>query len=123
MIGVLDKDRILNIAVKPAKEIYKPGEEAVYTVTVKDNKGNPAANTEFSFGLVDESIYAIRADETQPIHNFFFAPAYSYIPTYNSLQMNYYNGSSRKATIVDKELIKDSESRKGDGRLFGKITI
>ena len=79
MVGVLPKEKFLNIELTSSKEKYKPGEKASYKILVKDNKGNPVRNTELSFGIVDESIYAIKEDQTQPIENFFYSPRYSYI--------------------------------------------
>ena len=123
LVGVLDKDKLLHISIEPSKKIYKPGEEASYKIIVKDNNGNPVKNTELSFGVVDESIYAIKDDNTPDIKNFFYSPKYSYIPTYTSLQNNNYNGSSRYATFLDKTLIKNENeiSPKGNSTLSGKV--
>ncbi len=121
-VGVLDKDNMLNISITHSKENYKPGEEAEYKVVVKDNNGNPVKNTQLSFGVVDESIYAIKADETPDIKNFFYAPKYSYIPTYTSLENNYFNGTSRYETKLDK-YIDTNESPEGDGSIQGKIKV
>ncbi len=121
IIGVLDKDKFLNVSIKPSKESYKPGEEANYKIEVTKNNGKPAANTELSFGVIDESIYAIKEDQTPDIKNFFYAPHYNYVPTYNSLQNNYSNGTSRYATVIDKNLIEKNVSPEGSGNLTGKI--
>src|SRR5690606_28360280 len=100
LVGVLAKDKFLNITLIPSKETYKPGEQAEYEVVVKDYLGNPVKNTEVSFGIIDESIYAIKEDETQPIETFFYSPQYSYLPTYNSLQSGYFSSYSRPATYI-----------------------
>lgn len=124
LVGVLDKDKFLNIAIKPSKETYKPGDEANYKIDVTDNNGNPVKNTELSFGVVDESIYAIKEDQTQDIKSFFYAPRYSYIPIYNSRQNSNYNGSSRIATLADEKINLKNAGPKGNGNLSGKmITI
>ena len=102
LVGVLAVDKFLNISLNPSKETYKPGEQANYEIIVKDYLGNPVKNTEVSFGIIDESIYAIKEDETQPIETFFYSPQYSYMPTYNSLQSGYFSSSSRDATYIDK---------------------
>lgn len=124
LVGVLAKDKFLNISLKPSKEIYKPGEMADYEITVKDYLGNPVKNTEISFGIVDESIYAIKEDETQPIETFFYSPQYSYLPTYNSLQAGNFSSYSRPATYIDKNYFSYKENdSKHKGKLFGKISI
>ena len=124
LVGVLAKDKFLNISLKPSKEIYKPGEQADYEIIVKDYLGNPVKNTEVSFGIVDESIYAIKEDETQPIETFFYSPQYSYLPTYNSLQAGNFSSYSRPATYIDKNYFSYKEDDiKHKGKLFGKISI
>ncbi len=121
LVGVLDKEKFLNIAIKSSKEIYKPGDEAKYKILVTNNYGVPVKNTELSFGVVDESIYAIKEDQTQDIKSFFYSPRYSYIPIYNSRQNSNYNGSSRIATLADKKINLNDVSPKGDGMLSGKM--
>lgn len=124
LIGVLAKDKFLNITLTPSKSIYKPGEQADYEITVKDYLGNPVKNTEISFGIIDESIYAIKEDETQPIETFFYSPQRYYMSVSNSLQYGYFSTYSRTATYIDKNYFsykKDDKTHKG--RLFGKIII
>jgi uncharacterized protein YfaS (alpha-2-macroglobulin family) len=124
LIGVLAKDKFLNISLISSKEIYKPGEQASYDIIVKDYLGNPVKNTEVSFGIVDESIYAIKEDETQPIETFFYSPQYSYLPTYNSLQSGYFSSYSRPATYIDKNYFSYKEDNlKHKGKLYGRISI
>ncbi len=121
LVGVLDKDKFLNVKINPSKEIYKPGDEAQYKIFVTRNNGRPAKNTELSFGIIDESIYAIKEDPAPDIKNFFYAPQYSYIPTYNSLQNNFSIGASRYATVLDKDIKPENVSPAGSGNLTGKI--
>jgi uncharacterized protein YfaS (alpha-2-macroglobulin family) len=124
LVGVLAVDKFLKISLTPSKEIYKPGDLANYEIVVKDFLGNPVKNTEVSFGIIDESIYAIKEDETQPIETFFYSPQYSYLPTYNSLQSAYFSSSSRDATYIDKNYFSyKKDNTKYKNKLYGKITI
>ncbi len=126
LIGVLAKDKFLDISLTPTKETYKPGENADYLVTVKDYEGNPVPNTDLSFGIIDESIYAIKEDQTQDIQSFFYAPAYSYIPTYSSTQYSNFSSHSRDITYIDKNFFNDkheNETNLKKGSLYGKIKI
>ena len=124
MIGVLAKDKLLNITLTPSQKTYKPGEQADYEISVKDYLGNPVKNTEVSFGIVDESIYAIMEDQTQPIETFFYSPQYSYMQTYNSLQSGYFSSYSRPATYIDKNYFSYKEDNaKHSSKLYGKIII
>ncbi len=126
LVGVLAKDKFLDISLKPSKQIYKPGENADYLVSVKDYIGNPVPNTDLSFGIIDESIYAIKEDQTQDIQSFFYAPTYSYIPTYSSLQYSNFSSHSRDITYIDKNFFKDehrNEANLKKGSLYGRVKI
>lgn len=125
MIGVIAKDKFLNVKLIPSKEIYKPGEKASYRIQVTDFEGNPVRNTELSFGIVDESIYAIRDEKVQDIQNFFYSPQYFYIPIYNSLQSGYFSSSSRAATFIDLNFFDGSDrvGAKGSSKLYGKVKV
>ena len=126
LIGVLAKDKFLDISLKPTKDTFKPGEKADYLVSVKDYKGNPVPNTDLSFGIIDESIYAIKEDETPDIQSFFYAPTYSYIPVYNSMQYSNFSSHSRDITYIDRNFFKDeqrNETNLKKGSLYGKIKI
>jgi len=81
MIRVSPEDRFLQVNVETDKSKYKPGENATYTVTAKYADGKPAANTELSLAVVDESIFAIRPDITQDIRKFFYARTSNVVTT------------------------------------------
>jgi uncharacterized protein YfaS (alpha-2-macroglobulin family) len=117
-VGVLNRDKILDIAVDKNKNEYKPGDEAIYNINVKDHTGKPVKNTELSFGIIDESVYAIKEDEQLPIQNFFYMPQHYYIPASSSLQANSYNGGSRKYVYADRNIT--YKEVKGNESLYGK---
>jgi uncharacterized protein YfaS (alpha-2-macroglobulin family) len=125
MIGVLAKDKFLNVKLTASKGIYKPGEKASYKILVTDFDGDPAPNTELSFGIVDESIYAIRDEKVPEIQNFFYSPQYFYIPIYNSLQYGYFSSSSRATTFIDLNYFDgtDKVGATGSSKLYGKVKI
>ncbi len=50
---------------------YGPGDPISYTVTTTDKAGKPAP-CEFSFGVVDEAIYALREDTREAIRSTFY---------------------------------------------------
>ena len=72
IVRVSPKEHFLNISVSPDKEKYRPGEEAKYTIKATNASGQPVANAELSFGLVDESIYSIRSEVAANIEKFFY---------------------------------------------------
>lgn len=64
-------EKKLSITIEPSQPQFKPGEAARYNITALDAAGKPVAG-EFSLGVVDESIYAVRPDATGDIHDFFY---------------------------------------------------
>jgi len=83
----------LDIQIQPSKPQFQPGENASYSITVKDSKGNPVAG-EFSVGVVDEAIYAIRPDTTD-IVNAFYGSRWTEVQTESSLGF-YFHGEAGK---------------------------
>ncbi|MEY4386506.1 MAG: hypothetical protein RLY20_1789, partial [Verrucomicrobiota bacterium] len=63
-------ERELKVAVTPKKAAFLPGESAQVEITVTDQTGKPVAG-EFSLALVNEALYAVCADNTTPILDFF----------------------------------------------------
>ena len=122
LVGVLDKDKLLKITLQPSKKIYRPGDQAFYKVLVKDQKGNPVKNADLSIDIIDESIYAVKKDNTSNIQDFFLAPKFSFIPAYTSLQNNSFNGASRRILLIDKKITdKNNNSKSGLSELSGKL--
>jgi uncharacterized protein YfaS (alpha-2-macroglobulin family) len=74
-------DRELKVKVTPSKTAYEPGDQVELTVETKDDAGKPAP-AEVSLGVVDESIYAIREDDTDIVTGL-------YPRRYNQVQTNY----------------------------------
>ncbi|MBI1786815.1 MAG: alpha-2-macroglobulin [Acidobacteria bacterium] len=84
----------LQVEVQPSKKEYKPGEPAMYTVTARDSEGQPVA-AEFSLGVVDEAIYALRPDSAPDIFKFFWGSAPNRVGTQSSLNY-YFHGEAGK---------------------------
>jgi uncharacterized protein YfaS (alpha-2-macroglobulin family) len=72
-IKISPEDNFLKLAVSSDKDKYTPGDTVHYTVKATKADGTPSANTEVSLGVVDESIYAIRAEAAEDIKKFFYA--------------------------------------------------
>ncbi len=70
----------LNIKVQPDKPKYRPGEKATYKIKVTDGSGKPVV-AQLSVGVVDEAIYAIAEDRTDPILDFFYSRRYNQVQT------------------------------------------
>ncbi len=64
------KEHDLNVAVTPDKADYLPGDTANVTIKTTDSDGRPVP-ADLSLGVVDESIYALRADDTNLKKSFY----------------------------------------------------
>ena len=84
----------LNVQLQPSKLLFEPGEAASYTIFAKDAQGKPAA-AEFSLGVVDEAIYAIRPEATTDILKFFYGRVFNHVTTDSSLAY-YFHGEAGK---------------------------
>jgi uncharacterized protein YfaS (alpha-2-macroglobulin family) len=84
----------LNVQLQPSKAQFQPGEAASYTLVAKDAQGKPTV-AEFSLGVVDEAIYAIRPDNTTDILKFFYGRVFNHVNTDSSLTY-YFHGEAGK---------------------------
>ncbi|HWR14261.1 MAG TPA: MG2 domain-containing protein [Terriglobales bacterium] len=84
----------LNVQIQPSKPQFQPGEAASYTIVAKDSNGKPVSG-EFSIGVVDEAIYAIRPEATTDILKFFYGRTFNRVNTDSSLSY-YFRGEAGK---------------------------
>lgn len=89
-------DHKLNVAVTPDKPQYKPGDTATYTVAVTDLNGKPVPQAEFSLGVVDEAIYAIRPDTAPDMLKEFFGREYNHVSTSDSMTYYFYGEAGKR---------------------------
>ena len=82
----------LNVQLVPSKPQYQPGESASYTIKASDSSGKPVV-AEFSLGVVDEAIYAIKPETVGTILNAFYGKVYSQVSTESSLSY-YFSGQA-----------------------------
>ena len=119
---VIPEEKFLTVQIDPSKLIYKPGEEGEVKVKVVDSYGNAVSNAEISIGIVDESIYSIKEDNTKDIRKFFYGNRNVNVSTaYNS--NNSSNGNSRLITIYERFNLKslsDKNLATVKGRLLRK---
>jgi alpha-2-macroglobulin len=70
-IKVLPPARALHVTIAAVKKKYAPGDRATFDVRVVDDLGRPQ-RAELGIGVVDESIYAVQAeDATDPLDAFY----------------------------------------------------
>lgn len=103
MLKVTPEEHFVAIKIETEKERYKPGETVHYTMTATNKNGTPAPNMELSLGVVDESIYAIRADSTPDIQKFFYTQRPHWVTTVVSFPEEYSGGPDK----IEPKLRKD----------------
>jgi uncharacterized protein YfaS (alpha-2-macroglobulin family) len=94
-IKVPPEEHKLNVQIATDKPQYLPGQTASYTLNVTDAAGKPVPRAEFSLGVVDEAIYAIRRDTTPDILSFFFGREWNTVYTGTSLEY-FFSGEAGK---------------------------
>jgi uncharacterized protein YfaS (alpha-2-macroglobulin family) len=87
----------MNVQLVASKTQYQPGEAASYTIKASDSTGKPVV-AEFSLGVVDEAIYAIKPETIGTILNAFYGRVYSQVSTESSLSY-YFNGQAGKRAM------------------------
>ena len=92
-VNVSPKPRALRVEVTADKAVYAPGDQATYRVRVRDADGDPA-RAELSFGLVDQSIYAIQEDHAD-ILAAFYPRRYNAVSTQFSSPPVYLSGGDK----------------------------
>ena len=90
-LAVSPEASLLTVKVQPDRERYRPGERAHYIIRTLDSDGR-GVPAEVSFGVVDESIYALRADSTPDIRKFFWGPHGNRVVSASSVDQSYWGG-------------------------------
>jgi uncharacterized protein YfaS (alpha-2-macroglobulin family) len=96
-VAVPPVEQTLNVEVKPSKPQFQPGEAAVYTIRARDASNRPVQG-EFSLGVVDEAIYAIRPEVNGNILDAFYGKVWNQVSTETSLSY-YFSGHAGKRTM------------------------
>lgn len=86
-------ERKLDVVIRADKSDYLPGEIATYRIETTDIDGRPVP-AEVSFGVVDESIYAIRSEQTN-IRRHFYPSGYNEVSTSYSFESMYLDGGDK----------------------------
>jgi hypothetical protein len=84
----------LVIALKPDRDRYRPRERANVAIETRDSRGAPVA-AELSLGVVDEAIYALKADATPDPHDVFYGRRPDWVTTAVSFPIHYYGGADK----------------------------
>ncbi|MCD8535092.1 MAG: MG2 domain-containing protein [Verrucomicrobia bacterium] len=77
-------EKILSMDIKPAEEVYRPGEQTEWTVTVLDSDGQPVMG-ELALSVYDKSIESIQKDYAGSIEGFFYSGKYFSVVSVNNM--------------------------------------
>lgn len=99
-IKVPPVEETLQVALTPSKPQFQPGEKAQYSLDVKDSAGKPVPAADFSLGVVDEAIYAIRKDTTPDLLQFFYGNFYNAVATDSSLSYYFHGEAGRRRMLL-----------------------
>lgn len=121
-VMVMPEEKFLTVNIATDKTSYKPKDDGTVMIKVTDAAGNPVPNAEVSVGIIDESIYAIKPDNTKDIKSFFYSPKFNSVSIHYSNAYSYYS-YSRLITIYERfdvKSLKDGELGTIKGRLTDK---
>ncbi|MBL8049190.1 MAG: hypothetical protein JNJ45_10970 [Chthonomonas sp.] len=94
-LKVTETSHELKVEITADRPKVQPGETVNYTVRTTDVAGKPVAS-DLSFGVVDESVYAIREDQTD-LAGTFYPSRSSSVSTYFSFPEVYLDGGDKDA--------------------------
>ncbi|MCU0246059.1 MAG: MG2 domain-containing protein, partial [Bryobacter sp.] len=97
ILKVPANEKKLAVTLTPSKRVFQPGEPASYVIEAKDAGGKPA-EAEFSLGVVDEAIYAVRREMLPELMSFFYGRTYSRVMTGSSFSY-YFRGEAGKRAL------------------------
>jgi hypothetical protein len=106
-IKVSVQERQLRVTVKPNKDRYAPSERATYQIATADWQGRPVP-AELSMGVVDESIYAIEEDTTEPMLRFFYPQRENSVSTTYSFYQIYLDANKEPVNIKVRKRFPDT---------------
>lgn len=84
----------LAIVVTPDRATYRPRDKARLSVETKDAAGKPVS-AEVAIGVVDEALYALRADGTAKAHDVFYGRIADAVTTVAAFPVLYYGGADK----------------------------
>ena len=122
--------RSLKVTVTPDKPKYEPGQSATYAVQITDAKGQPASGCPFSMGVVDESIYALRPEDTKAMAHAFYPQRSNRVSTDYSFNVQYLGDADKSEPKItarkkfrDTAFWKPNAETDGNGRTSVTMTI
>jgi uncharacterized protein YfaS (alpha-2-macroglobulin family) len=92
-LRVPETSRALTVSITAAAAVAKPRDPGVFTIRTTDRAGAPVS-AQVSLAVVDEAVFAVKADDTPDPVRFFFRRSYSAVNTSFSREYAFYGYSS-----------------------------
>lgn len=92
--------RKMNVVIEPDKPDYHPGDNATFRIKTSDAATGKPVSADLAFGLVDESIYAIRGDSVDLVKTF-YPVRYSSVDTNHSFPEIYLGDGDKDSVEFD----------------------
>ena len=89
----------LRVKVTPERRSYQPGEQAVLVVHTATHSGQPTP-AEVSVGVVDESIYGVRPDDTPHPFDYFWGRTPNWVQTHWSFAEVYLDDGDKEGAAA-----------------------
>lgn len=111
------RHRLMKLEVISDRDRYRPGEEANFVVKTLDAAGKPIA-AEFSLGVVDEAIYAIREDSLKSLALELNPKLAQAVITMNSLAFSFYGYGAEKSlyALYREQMTEAAALKKGESQ-------
>lgn len=116
MLKVPATDKLMQVEVAASKAEYQPGEPAQFTVTAKDHSGRPVA-AEFSLGVVDEAIYAVKREMQGDITQVFYGRQWNRVGTDSSMFFYFYGTAGTRRVELARLRPRDARAQLKPERL------
>jgi uncharacterized protein YfaS (alpha-2-macroglobulin family) len=94
-LGVAAASKTLQIALTAEQSVSRPQEAGIFNVLVTDHDGRPV-RAQLSLAVIDEAVYAVKADDTPDPVRFFYRREYSRVGTSFSRDYHFTGYSGRE---------------------------
>ena len=98
-VPIPDETRKLDVRIEPERKTYRPGESAAYLIHTQTQDGKPVS-AEVAVCVVDEAIYALRADATPDLLKTFWGARPNRVVTNSSAPEEVSGGAYQRVSSL-----------------------